>query len=47
MFSDGTISSTFGTVCERKKTILYFADSLILLNFADEEVFLFHLYISY
>lgn len=47
MFLDGTISSTFGTVCERKKTILYFAGSLILLNFADEEGFLFHLYISY
>ncbi|EGG55534.1 conserved domain protein [Paraprevotella xylaniphila YIT 11841] len=30
-----------------KKTILYFAGSLIFLNFADEEGFLFHLYISY
>lgn len=30
-----------------KKTILYFAGSLILLNFVGEEGFLFHLYISY
>ena len=30
-----------------EKTILYFAGSLILLNFVGEEGFLFHLYISY
>ena len=47
MSSDGKISSTFGSVCERKKTILDFAGSLILLNFVGEEGFLFHLYISY
>ena len=32
---------------QRKKTIPYFAGSLILLNFVGEEGFLFHLYISY
>ena len=47
MFLDGTILSTFGSVLRTKKTILYFAGSLILLNFVGEEGFLFHLYISY